>query len=267
MTSMPSDFASRFNIDLLEEQYAAWKADPSSVGDDWKLFFAGFDLGMEKPLQPAQDPNAPADSNESVSSLRKAVEKEKAGRTKQQRIDSLIYTYRDIGHTVCNLDPIDLNNLHHNPDLDLSAHELDESDLDKHFATENMPALGANATLRDILDLLRTTYCGEIAVEYQHLQDPKKRHWVRNQIEPTKNQPQLTQDDRRRILIKLSQAELLEHFIHTKFLGQKRFSLEGAESIIPGLDAIVEGAPDFDGKVIVLGMAHRGRLNILANIL
>ena len=271
MSSMPGDFASRFNINVMEEQYARYQSDPESVSDDWKLFFAGFELGMEEPLQAAQDPSAPADSKTAkratTSSGSSRNDDGKAGRTKQQRIDALIYAYRDNGHSLCKLDPIGFNNRESNPNLELNFHGLEQSDLDVQFATEDLPALGAKAPLRNILEHLKKTYCGEIGVEYQHIQDPTKRNWVRDQIEPIANQPQLDHDDKRRVLIKLSQAELLENFIHTKFLGQKRFSLEGGESMIPGLDAIVEGAPDFGVKEVVVGMAHRGRLNVLANIL
>ena len=100
-----------------------------------------------------------------------------------------------------------------------------------------------------------------------HIQNATHREWIRDQVETNRNQPQLSLDDKRRILIKLSQSEMLENFIHKKFLGQKRFSLEGGEGIIPGLDSVVEGAPDYGVKEIVFGMAHRGRLNVLANIL
>ncbi len=122
-------------------------------------------------------------------------------------------------------------------------------------------------TLRQILTRLGKTYCGPIGVEYTHVQDPGRKAWLRELMEESQNHPNLDDGERRRILEKLAAAELFENFLHTKFLGQKRFSLEGGESLIPLLDHIVENAPAFGVREIVLGMAHRGRLNVLANIL
>ena len=257
--SAQSDFINRANLNAMEVHYQQWLADPSSVGPEWQNFFAGFQLGMEEPLAPARDPAA--------SATNALVGPTPIGQTSQQNVDSLIYAYRDIGHTICRLDPLDLNNREHNPALELDRFNMSAADLDKVFATGSIPGLPKKAKLRDIIGFLRETYCGEIGAEYLHIQDHERRYWIRNRIEPTRNKPQLEREQKRRILMKLSQADLLEAFIHAKFLGQKRFSLEGGECLIPALDSLVEMAPDHGVKEIVFGTAHRGRLNVLVNVL
>ncbi len=238
------------NPELFDEQYARWKADPTTVSADWAAFFAGFELGYGRtgsaPVAAAGAPGTP-------------------GRADQQKVDGLIYAFRDMGHAVCALDPLGFNNLASHPQLELATYGLTEADLDREFAADNIFGLGQRATLRAIVDHLKTTYCGTVGVEYQYIQDRERRRWVRQAVEESRNRPSLSPDQKRRALMKLASADLLEDFIHTKFLGQKRFSLEGGESLIPGLDAIVELAPDLGVKELVIGMAHRGRLNVLCN--
>ncbi|MBA3685736.1 MAG: 2-oxoglutarate dehydrogenase E1 component [Planctomycetes bacterium] len=253
-----SDFASQWNVDHLDQLYEQWRRDPASVGADWQAFFAGFALGMEKLCtQTSVEPGTG-----SISAGERTP-----GRLDQQRADSLIYAYRDVGHFLCNLDPLGFNNQAHTPQLDLATHGLTDADLDREFSADTVTGMPAHATLRELVGYLRETYCGTIGIEYMHIQDREQRLWLRERIEPTRNQPQLTAAEKRRILMKLNQAEMLETFIHTKFLGQKRFSIEGGESLIPALDAIMELAPETGAKEIVMGMAHRGRLNVLCNIL
>ena len=257
----PISFASVSNLQHLEDLYAKWQADPASVDHDWQTFFTGFDLGFARPA-----PAAAGDAG-TPGSGRPAGAEGTPGRVEQQRADGLIYAYRDIGHLTCNLDPLGLANTPDHPNLRLEAYGLSDGDLDREYACDTIYGMGKSATLRAIVDHLKSTYCGNIAVEYQHIQDRDVRHWVRREVESGRNQPQLTKEEKRRILMKLNQAEMLENFIHTKFLGQKRFSLEGGESLIPALDAILEMAPEIGAKEVVLGMAHRGRLNVLCNTL
>ena len=256
---MSNAFATPANLDLLESQYAAWKADTSSVSRDWQLFFEGFDLGFAKPV-PTLDGDAAMQAP--------AAGAKPPGRSEQEKYEYLVASYRAIGHTICHLDPLDFNNQAVNAALELETFELTEADLDHEFAINRLPGItGSRATLRTVVDHLRKTYCGNIGVEYMHIQDRERRIWVRNQVETGQNQPILTPEEKRRVLMKLNQAETLEHFIHTKFLGQKRFSLEGGESLMPALDAIIELAPSLGIQELVLGMAHRGRLNVLCNTL
>jgi 2-oxoglutarate dehydrogenase E1 component len=255
---MSNAFASPANLEILESQYARWKADPSSVDHDWALFFQGFDLGFARPVEAGDAPQPTTNLN-----LPK-----NPGRSEQERYEYLVASYRAVGHTICELDPLGFNNESTNPALELSTFGLTEADLDLEFAINNLPGIdGSRASLRAIVDHLRKTYCGTIGTEYMHIQDRERRLWVRNAVEKGSNQPALTNDEKRRLLMKLNQAETLEHFIHTKFLGQKRFSLEGGESLMPALDAIIETGPELGIKELVLGMAHRGRLNVLCNTL
>ncbi len=246
------------NPELLDQQYTAWKADPGSVGADWQAFFAGFELAASR--GPADPVPAPAASG--TASVSRTP-----GRSDQQKVDGLIYAYRDAGHTVCDLDPLGMAERTPNPQLDPATYGLTDGDLDRAFASDIVYGLGTHTRLRDIIAHLKDTYCGTIGVEYQYIQDRAKRHWIRKEVEEGRNQPQLNREQQRRALMKLNQADLLEDFIHTKFLGQKRFSLEGGEALIPGLDAMIELGPELGIAEFVFGMPHRGRLNVLCNIL
>jgi 2-oxoglutarate dehydrogenase E1 component len=267
----PVDPASLANAALVDGLYRAWKEDPAQVGADWRLFFQGFELGFARPAEDPDDSEAAVltartSSEAALGDTQLQEEPAKPGRGDQQRVDGLIYAYRDIGHTMCKLDPLGLNNRPSNPLLGLDTYGISAADLDREFA-HNIPGVPERLKLRDIVAWLEQTYCGHIGVEYQHIQERERRRWVRERIEQSGNQPQLTRDDKRRILLKLSQAETLETFIHTKFLGQKRFSLEGGDSLIPALDAIIEAGPGLRVQNIFIAMAHRGRLNVLCNTL
>ncbi|MEK7413544.1 MAG: 2-oxoglutarate dehydrogenase E1 component [Planctomycetota bacterium] len=251
---MPStvDPASFANAALVESMYRQWKTDQESVGADWRLFFQGFELGFARPATTGSGSDGPAHTNNLGGP--------------PSRVNGLVYAYRDIGHTIAKLDPIGINNRESNPHLALEQYGLSDADLDREFH-HNMHGLPAPARLRDIVAWLQSCYCHHIGVEYQHIQDHDHRRWVRQKIEEGANKPNLSRDDKRRTLLKLSQAETLETFIHTKFLGQKRFSLEGGDALIPALDAIIEAAPDHQVQNVLIGMAHRGRLNVLCNTL
>ena len=263
MPPVPTSLASAWNLPLIESQYLAWQQDPASVDREWQIFFSGFDLGFQRPSAGERSDDAAATPPSSGPQPAAAV----PGRGDQQRADGLIYSYRDIGHIICTLDPLGFNNTPSHPSLELSSFGLSEGDLDREFASDGIHGMPARAPLRQIIAHLHATYCGTIGVEYQHIQDRTIRHWVRREVEQNSNQPVLSKDDKRRILMKINQAEMLESFIHTKFLGQKRFSLEGGEALIPALDQILELAPQLEVKEVVMGMAHRGRLNVLCNTL
>ncbi len=181
------------------------------------------------------------------------------------RVLRLIHSYRARGHRIAQSDPLGGQSTYF-PELDPAHYGFGNENLDEHFIAGDLPG-GSVQTLRQILTRLGKTYCGPIGVEYTHVQDPGRKAWLRELMEEGQNHPNLDDAERHRILEKLAAAELFESFLHTKFLGQKRFSLEGGESLIPLLDHIVENAPAFGVREVVLGMAHRGRLNVLANIL
>jgi 2-oxoglutarate dehydrogenase E1 component len=234
-------FATRWNLAALEDAYQRWQQDQASVDEGWRLFFEGFELGSHQTVLPGLDTRA------------------------QNGIIRLIDAYRDLGHFVAHLDPLSEPRSTHAL-LELSEFGLEEADLDRTFDTSHFHGL-PRATLRELRAALRETYCRTIGVEYLHIQDTRIRGWLEDRMEPRRNQPNFSRRQKLRVLMDLHFAELFEKFLHARYVGQKRFSLEGSETLIPVLDAIVEKAPALGGREIVLGMAHRGRLNVLANIL
>jgi 2-oxoglutarate dehydrogenase E1 component len=235
-----------WNADYIDAQYQRWKSDPHQVSRDWQWFFSGFEWG------------AFPDSEALGICDREQV-------LRQARVAELIHRYRDLGHLLACLDPLSACPTGH-PLLDLAAFELSEADLDRTFYTD-IASLSGQATLGTILRALRETYCRSVGIEYMHLQDPGERRWLQERMEPTRNQPALDPETKIHMLGKLSEATLFEHFLHTKYIGQKRFSLEGAEACIGLLDAVAEQAASDGCREIVLGMAHRGRLNVQVHIL
>jgi len=182
--------------------------------------------------------------------------------SKQARILEMIHAYRVRGHIMADTDPLEYQQRSH-PDLDVGTHGLTLWDLDREFATGNF---GGHRfmKLRHILGILRDSYCRTTGIEYMHIQDPEQRRWIQERVERPHEKP--PREEQLRILHKLNQAEAFETFLQTKFVGQKRFSLEGAETTIPLLDEICEEAADHQLDEVTIGMAHRGRLNVLANI-
>jgi 2-oxoglutarate dehydrogenase E1 component len=231
------------NPDLVEALYEEWKTDPESVGADWRLFFEGFDMAM---------------------CPRSCVAADQA--RAQSSVGSLIFAYKSQGHLLARIDPLGENPAGQ-PALALEEFGLSESDLDRVFDTGHLAGAPERGTLRDILQILRETYCGPVGVEYVHIQDKRVRRWLQSEMEPALNRPRFDAQKKLEILERLTDAELFETFMQSRFPGQKRFSIEGAESAIASFHAVVELAPELGVAEIVAGMAHRGRLNVLANIL
>ncbi len=230
------------NAAFVDALYEQWRADPASVSREWQMFFQGFDMAM---------------------CPRNCVASDQAG--DQSMVASLIYNYRDQGHVIAQLDPLGNNPTSHRQ-LELQEFGFTESDLDRVFDTGHL-AGPQRATLREIIAILRDTYCRSMGVEYLHIQDVRIRRWLQSRMEPVRNRPRLDREKKMAILRCLVDAEIFENFSHSRFLGQKRFSLEGGESVIAGLHETVELAPELGVEEIVMGMAHRGRLNVLVNIL
>ncbi len=182
--------------------------------------------------------------------------------SKQARILEMIHSYRVRGHIMADTDPLEYQQRSH-PDLDIATHGLTLWDLDREFATGSFGGQRF-MKLRHILGILRDSYCRTTGIEYMHIQDPEQRRWIQERVERSHEKP--PREEQLRILLKLNQAEAFETFLQTKFVGQKRFSLEGAETTIPLLDEICEAAADASLDEVTIGMAHRGRLNVLANI-
>ena len=241
-----STVANRQNLELIEENYRSWQLDPTSVDATWQAFFDGYDLGQSR----VGGGDASSDQGEA-----------------QAKVTRLTDTYREIGHYLADLDPLKLPKAGDSAEalLDPEAFGLSAADLDRTFHSR-LPGL-ARGTLREILGALRETYCRTIGVEYMHIRNEPIRAWLRERMEGSRNQPQLDIRQKRRIILKLNAAELFEEFLHGHFVGAKRFSLEGGETLIPLLDALIERSAKHGVKEVVLGMPHRGRLNVLANIL
>ncbi len=182
--------------------------------------------------------------------------------SKQARILEMIHAYRVRGHIMADTDPLEYQQRSH-PDLDVGTHGLTLWDLDREFATGNFGGRRF-MKLRHILGILRDSYCRTTGIEYMHIQDPDQRRWIQERVERPHTKP--PREEQLRILHKLNQAEAFETFLQTKFVGQKRFSLEGGETTIPLIDEICEAAADHSLDEVTIGMAHRGRLNVLANI-
>ncbi|HEY9564206.1 MAG TPA: multifunctional oxoglutarate decarboxylase/oxoglutarate dehydrogenase thiamine pyrophosphate-binding subunit/dihydrolipoyllysine-residue succinyltransferase subunit, partial [Nocardioides sp.] len=184
--------------------------------------------------------------------------------SKQARILELIHAYRVRGHMMADTDPLEYKQRSH-PDLEIESHGLTLWDLDREFATGSFGGEGRRfMKLRDILGILRDSYCRTTGIEYMHIQDPEQRRWIQERVEqPHTKTPR---EEQLRILLKLNQAEAFETFLQTKFVGQKRFSLEGAETTVPVIDELCEAAAEAALDEVTIGMAHRGRLNVLANI-
>jgi 2-oxoglutarate dehydrogenase E1 component len=236
--------------------YAQWKNDPGSVDAQWHAFFAGFELGCQQPPRRAgAEPAKPAAVADASSSF-----------FRQSRVDALVSAYRRLGHQAAKIDPLNLLK-RTVPELSLDYVQLSEADLDSEFEIYWAGKL-SRMPLRTIVDLLRETYCGNVGIEYMHVEDYTIRRWLRDRIEEGRlRKDTLPNAEKKRVLGHLLEGELFEKFLHTRYVGQKRFSLEGGETIIPILDKIVEECPRHGVEQIVMGMAHRGRLNVLANIL
>ncbi|GAB2726441.1 multifunctional oxoglutarate decarboxylase/oxoglutarate dehydrogenase thiamine pyrophosphate-binding subunit/dihydrolipoyllysine-residue succinyltransferase subunit [Nocardioides pakistanensis] len=184
--------------------------------------------------------------------------------SKQARVLELIHAYRVRGHIMADTDPLEYQQRSH-PDLEVESHGLTLWDLDREFATGSFGGTGRRfMKLRDILGILRDSYCRTVGIEYMHIQDPEQRRWIQERVEQPHVKP--PREEQLRILLKLNQAEAFETFLQTKFVGQKRFSLEGAETTIPLVDEICEAAAEEELDEVTIGMAHRGRLNVLANV-
>ncbi len=234
--------AVRGNMEYVEELYQQWLAAPESLSESWQIFFEGFDL---------------------AACPREGIAADRA--RSQACVGSLISAYRTLGHLRAQLDPLGSEPKGH-PELEIEAFGLDETELDQVFDTGQLHG-PERATLREILEILRETYCRTIGVEYMHIQDLEIRGWLQEQMEPRRNRPSFGADKRRAILSDLTDAEVFETFLQSHYQGQKRFSLEGSETTTPAIHAFVLLATEVGVEAVIIGMPHRGRLNVLANIL
>ena len=242
---MSTDTSYIHNADpaALDQLYQQYQKDRESVDFGWQKFFEGFDLGTEKYQAGG------AVSEDAINEI---------------KVLNLIQGYRQRGHLFSKTNPI-RQRRNYTPKLDIEEFGLSKDDLDKKFNAGVELGMG-QATLEDIITKLKKTYCGSIGCEFSYIRDPKRRHWLQDRFEQTENAPQLSTNEKRHFLEKINQATVFENFLHKKYIGQKRFSLEGLEALIPALDAVIQYGAELDVEEFVIGMAHRGRLNVLANI-
>ena len=275
-----TSFLGGANVALLEDLYARWRNDPDSVDPGWQVFFS--ELG-EQPSSPARPAAGPA-----ASRLRPRLSREdgdvlgaltglwasegstgtsaKAAARDSIRAIQLVRAYRVIGHLAADLDPLKLAQRPPPAQLDPAFYGFHESDLDRPIIIGGVLGVEA-ATLRQMVALLRRTYCSRIGYEFMHINDPEQKDWLQRRIEGPDKEIAFTPEGRRSILSKLVEAEGFEKFCALRFIGTKRFGLDGGEAMIPALEQIIKRGGQLGVSEVVLGMSHRGRLNVLANVM
>ena len=256
------------NAPFIEELYEAYLRNPNSVSDNWREYFEQVKgtaqevshtlirqafVELAKRHENGRVAGAPAPA---IAGLEK----------KQVSVLQLINAYRFLGARHADLDPLKRQEKPYIPELDPAHYGLTESDMDTVFNTGSLVGPG-QMTLREILKAIRETYCGSIGAEYMYIIDTTQKRWIQNRLEGTRAKPSFTSEYKRHILERLTAAEILEKYLHTRYVGQKRFSLEGGDSLIPLLDHLVQHSGKHGVQEMVIGIAHRGRLNVLVNIL
>ena len=258
-----SDLSSE-NLPFVEELYRRYLEDPSQVDAEWQAVLAP--LAREQrgaPTRPALTPRSifAAGGTPGHGAAAAPLTSPRA-LDLQARLDDLIHAFRVSGHTVANLDPLGREPARRE-DLEPAHHGIGPQELDTACTLPHMGQL----TVSQAVEHMRATYCRQVGVQFMHIDDAEAREWLQARMEATRNSASLTREERLRILDRLTRAETFEQFVHTKFLGAKRFSLEGGESLIPLLDLAVERATEHGVEEVVIGMAHRGRLNVLVNVI
>ena len=246
------------NFSFLNAAHSAYFADlydqyienPDSLEPSWRAFFQGYDFGT---------------NNNFIEEIVDGVTHQIPDNVKKEfNVINLIDAYRSRGHLFTKTNPV-RDRRTYNPNLSINNFDLSESDLDKIFNAGDILGIGPQP-LKVIIQHLEAIYCDAIGLEYMYIRSPKKRKWIQNWINKNDNHPTFSPKQKKHILKKLVQAVSFENFLHTKYVGQKRFSLEGGESLIPALDSLIENAANLGVQEFVMGMAHRGRLNTLTNI-
>lgn len=255
------------NMAYIENLYETYLAAPESVSDQWRVYFDTLQGGsLAQPRDMAHGPVIRAFAELPFASCEHGEHQGMDLARKQVAVLQLINAYRFLGVRQASLDPLGRHPKPEAPELDPVFHGFAEADMDVTFNTGSL-AGPPRLTLREILQLLRQTYCGSIGVEYMFISDVAQKRWIQNRLENVRSMPSYSADIKRRILERLTAAETLERYLHTKYVGQKRFSLEGGESLIPMLDHVLQHAGAQGVRETVIGMAHRGRLNVAVNTL
>lgn len=251
------------NASFVEGLYAAYLQEPLSVSAEWREYFDALQRG-EVPVESGKRPARPATVAQGVETMRE--ERLLTTERKQIAVLQMINAYRFLGVRHADLDPLQHYDKPHVPELDPGYYGLAETDMNTIFGTGSLFG-PPRASLREILQTLHQTYCGKIGVEYMYITDTEQKRWIQNRIEGPRAQPDFEPKYKRHILERLTAAEGLEKYLHTRYVGQKRFSGEGGESMIPLLDNLLQRAGQMGVQQLVIGMAHRARLNVLVNTL
>ncbi|MFN3952477.1 MAG: 2-oxoglutarate dehydrogenase E1 component [Thermaurantimonas sp.] len=251
-------FLNTAHLQFFEDLYNQYLENPDIIEPSWRAFFQGFDFANEYAS------GSPADK---VSVIEKTitVPADNSHLVKEFRVIELINAYRQRGHLFTETNPVRARRKY-SPTLDLENFGLDASDLDTSFEAARELGMPNAAPLRRIIEHLKNVYCRSIGVEYMYIRDVERRKWIIDRLNENENLPNFTAEQKKHILTKLTEAVGFETFLNTKFVGQKRFSVEGAESLIPALDMAINHGAFLGVKEVVMGMAHRGRLNVLTNI-
>ena len=260
------------NAPFIEELYEKYLENPSAIEPEWREYFdklsnlpgAGDYLGPDVPHAPVIASFAQR-AKEGL--LQRASQGGAPANEKQTKVLQLINAYRFLGNRWAQLDPLKRHPRPDVPELEPSFYGFTEADLSSTFSTGSFDMGAEQATLREILEALRLRYCGHIGTEYMYISDVTQKRWLQARFEPPRAQPRYPNEDKKRFLTSITAAETLERYLHTKYVGQKRFSLEGGESMILAMDQLIKVGGSLGVKEMVIGMAHRGRLNVLVNTL
>ena len=262
------------NAPYVEEMYEAYLDNPGSVDDQWRAYFDALqhvpagDGSNDRDVAHAPVIESFAQRAKANAFGNKASGADLAVARKQVHVQSLIAAYRFLGSRWADLDPLKRQERPKIPELEPAFYDLTESDMDIPFSASNTYfSTAENMSLRQIVQALRETYCGSIGAEYMHITDPAEKRWWQQRLESIRSKPNFSAEQKKHILDRLTAAEGLERYLHTKYVGQKRFSLEGSESFIASMDELVQRGGVLGVQEIVIGMAHRGRLNVLVNTL
>jgi 2-oxoglutarate dehydrogenase E1 component len=293
-----SSFMQGHNAEYLEQLYARYANDPNAVDEAWQSFFSQLGDGDQDVKKEAAGPSwargdwPPTPEDDLTSALTgqypAAAETKDAGKKikdkaaqkgvevsddaiKRAVLDSvralmLIRAYRIRGHLEAELDPLGLRDHGYRPELDPKSYGFTESDMDRPIFIDNVLGLEI-ASIREIVAIVRRTYCGTFALQYMHISDPEEAGWLKERIEGFDKEIKFTREGRKAILNKLVEAEGFEKYLHVKYMGTKRFGLDGGESLIPAMEQIIKRGGNLGLKEIVIGMPHRGRLSVLANVM
>ncbi|MCH7864523.1 MAG: 2-oxoglutarate dehydrogenase E1 component [Proteobacteria bacterium] len=287
-----SDFLTTGNQVYISEVYERFLDDPGSVDPSWQTFFSGLDSDLRGLLQEKQGASwAPSDASivgqgdlaplaeqmtrqagaQPAQAAPAPGERMGAGRVREATMDSiralmLIRSYRVRGHLLAKLDPLGIEVPEEHPELDPATYGFQDKDMDREIFINYVLGLEA-ATVREIMSILHETYCGSIGIEFMHIQDPEEKAWLQERMETIHNQTHFTPRGKRAILDRLIETESFEQYLDKKFTGTKRFGLDGGESLVPAMEQIFKRGSQLGIEEIVLGMPHRGRLNVLANVM